>query len=127
MIRSIYVSLRAANGQYVCAEGGGGGEVFANRSAVAAWEKFRLMDLGDGNVALRAANGQYVCAENGGGSKLVANRNSIGAWETFRVIERGSGNIALQVANGQYVCAEWWWGHTGGKPQLHWRLGDILP
>ncbi len=38
-----YISLRAYNGQYVCAEGGGGREVVANRNAVNAWETFKLL------------------------------------------------------------------------------------
>ena len=100
------IALRASNGQYVCAEGGGGGVVVANRNAIGAWETFRLFDLGNGNVALRASNGQYVCAEGGGGGAVVANRNAIGAWETFKLFDLGNGNVALRASNGQYVCAE---------------------
>jgi hypothetical protein len=79
-----YMALRAYNGQYVCAEGGGGREVVANRNAVNAWETFKLLNLGNNNVALQAYNGQYVCAEGGGGREVVANRNAVNAWETFR-------------------------------------------
>ena len=100
------VALRAANGQYVCAEGSGGGAVVSNRNAISAWETFKLINRGNGNVALQAANGQYLCAEGSGGGAVVANRNVIGAWETFKLINRGNGNVALQAANGQYVCAE---------------------
>ncbi|MEI6104269.1 MAG: SdrD B-like domain-containing protein [Methanothrix sp.] len=100
------VALQAANGQYVCAEGSGGGAVVANRNAVGAWETFRVIDLGNGNVALLAANGQYVCAVGGGGNGVAANSNSLGAWETFKLIDRGNGYYALQASNGQYVCAE---------------------
>ena len=103
---SVLISLQAANGQYVCAEGGGGREVVANRDAMAAWETFELIDLGNGYYALQAANGQFFCAESGGGREVVANRDAIGAWETFKLIDRGNGNVALQAANGQYVCAE---------------------
>ncbi|HPL21951.1 MAG TPA: hypothetical protein PLY74_13315, partial [Methanothrix soehngenii] len=67
---------------------GGGGAVVANRNAIGAWETFKLIDRGNGNVALQAANGQYVCAEGGGGGAVVANRNAIGAWETFKLIPR---------------------------------------
>ena len=100
------IALQANNGQYVCAENGGGSNLVANRDWVLAWETFRRIDLGNNEVALQAANGQYVCAENGGGSNLVANRDWILAWETFRRIDLGNNKVALQAANGQYVCAE---------------------
>ena len=101
-----HIALRASNGQYVCAEGGGGREVVANRNAIGPWETFGLINRGNGNIALRASNGQYVVAENGGGGVVRANRNAIGPWETFGLIDRGNGNIALRASNGQYVCAE---------------------
>ncbi|WP_336247823.1 SBBP repeat-containing protein [Methanothrix soehngenii] len=103
---SIFISLQANNGQYLCAEGGGGREVVANRDAIAAWETFGLIDQGDGYYALQADNGQYLCAEGGGGNGVVANRDWISDWETFRLIDRGNGYYALQANNGQYVCAE---------------------
>ncbi|MDD4650793.1 MAG: C25 family cysteine peptidase [Methanothrix sp.] len=102
----IKIALRAANGQYVCAENGGGSYLVANRNSVGAWETFQRIDLGNGKVALRAANGQYVCAENGGGTYLVANRNAIGAWETFTYMDLGNSKIGLKASNGQVVCAE---------------------
>ncbi|MEI2762171.1 hypothetical protein [Methanothrix soehngenii] len=100
------IALQANNGQYVCAENGGGSNLVANRDWILAWETFKHIDLGNNEVALQAANGQYVCAENGGGSNLVANRDWILAWETFRRIDLGNNKVALQAANGQYVCAE---------------------
>jgi hypothetical protein len=100
------IALQAHNGQYVCAEGGGGREVVANRDRIRSWETFKLIELGDGKIALQAHNGQYVCAEGGGGREVVANRDRIGRWETFKLIELGDGKIALQAHNGQYVCAE---------------------
>jgi len=36
------VALKACNGQYLSAEGGGGGLVFANRIKIGAWETFKL-------------------------------------------------------------------------------------
>lgn len=100
------IALKASNGQYVCAENGGGREVVANRGAIGPWEMFTVTDRGNGTVSLQAVNGQYLCAENGGGTSLVANRGAFGPWETFRLIDRGNGTIALQACNGQYVCAE---------------------
>ena len=100
------MALRAYNGQYVCAEGGGGQALVANRNWVQAWETFGLVDLGNNKVALQAYNGQYVCAEGGGGQVLVANRNWVQTWETFGLVDLGNNKVALQAYNGQYVCAE---------------------
>jgi subtilisin family serine protease len=100
------VALRAHNGQYVCAEGGGGREVVANRSRLATWETFQLIDLGNNNVALRAYNAQFVCAEGGGGREVVANRDHRRSWETFKLVHLGGNKVALRAHNGQYVCAE---------------------
>jgi hypothetical protein len=36
------IHLRADNGQYVCAEGGGGREVVANRDRAQEWETFTV-------------------------------------------------------------------------------------
>lgn len=102
----IKIALRAYNGQYLCAEGGGGGAVVANRDTIGAWETFQLVPLGDGNVALRASNGQYLCAEGGGGGFIVANRNAIGAWETFVLMDLGNNKIGLKANNGMRVVAE---------------------
>ncbi len=78
------VALRANNGQYVCAEVGGGRELVANRDHVGGWETFGLVYLGNNSVALRACNGQYVSAE--GENAVVANSTSIGLNETFGFI-----------------------------------------
>ncbi|MBL9041547.1 MAG: hypothetical protein JNM83_08090 [Myxococcales bacterium] len=100
------VSLRASNGQYVCAEGGGGQAVVAHRNAAGVWETFNVIYLDQSRVALQTYNGMYVCAEGGGGQALVANRSAIGGWETFTLLDRGDGQVALQAYDGQYVCAE---------------------
>ena len=77
------ITLRAYNGQYVCAEGGGGQALVANRNWAQQWETFGLVDMGNNKVALQAYNGQFVCAEGGGGQALIANRNWAHEWETF--------------------------------------------
>lgn len=81
-----YIALKAYNGQYFCAEGGGGREIVANRDWAKEWETFKLLDLGENKVALQAFNGQYVCAEGGGGREVVANRNWVREWETFKLV-----------------------------------------
>jgi hypothetical protein len=124
---SMIVQLRAANGQFVTAEGGGGGAVNANRDVAAEWETFVLTGIGGtiepgSNVSLRAQNGDFLCAEGGGGGAVVANRPWWLAWETFVMdfdvdvspqpdpsgiptLVNGT-NVNLQADNGQFVCAE---------------------
>ncbi len=113
------VQLQAHNGQWVCAEGGGGREVVANRGVPGVWETFSLMPIQGGGlqdgslVALQAFNGMYLCAEGGGGHQVVANRSARREWETF-TLRRVAGpgplqpgdQVALQAYNGMYVCAE---------------------
>ena len=38
------ISLQAFNGQYVCAEAGGGGAVVADRDRASFWETFTKID-----------------------------------------------------------------------------------
>jgi len=116
------VALRANNGQYVCAEGGGGGEVLANRDQMKEWETFGLVQLDDGNVALRAINGQYISAVGGGGGKVLANQLHVKEWETFQMIGVGPNQVALRAHNGKYVCAE-----GGGGRELVANRSTIGP
>lgn len=100
------VALRTINGYYVVAEGGGGGEVRADRLQIGAWERFTVHDLG-GTIALQAHNGSFVVAEGGGGGAVNANRPWIGDWEKFRVERHWNGySWALRAHSGHYVVAE---------------------
>lgn len=101
-------TLRASNGQYVCAEMGGDdiGTVNANRDRVGPWESFTMLPQPDGRVAIRTVNGRFFCAEGGGGGDLHANRTVIGPWEHFTVVPGEGSGIALQTDNGHFVCAE---------------------
>jgi alpha-L-fucosidase 2 len=102
-------ALRAqANNQFVSAANAGAAPLIASATAIGAWERFDIVDLGGGNVALRArVNGMYVCAENAGAQPLIANRAAIGAWETFARVTNSDGTISLRAAaNNRYVTAE---------------------
>ncbi|NEP56870.1 MAG: hypothetical protein F6K31_07560 [Symploca sp. SIO2G7] len=116
---SFLISLIAHNGKYVCAEGGGGGSLIANRDEIGPWETFRLIHLSNkldrtdaALVALQTHNGHYVRAEDGGGGLVVANGNAIGSWETFELIDVGYNDgvsrfeLALRTHKGYYTCVE---------------------
>lgn len=95
-----HVYLRtAANGQFMCAENGGGGNVNANRVSPGGWETFTIHKVGgsgttisdNDDIALQASNGMFLCAQNGGGTYVIADRSGIGSWETFRFHNLGTG------------------------------------
>jgi hypothetical protein len=68
----------------VTAENAGAGALVANRTAVGAWERFRLIVNADTTLSLLAAvNSRFVTAEGAGAQPLIANRTAIGAWERF--------------------------------------------
>jgi hypothetical protein len=100
------IFLRADNGEYVCAEGGGKRELVANRKEAKEWEIFELIHLGNNKVALKACNGMFVRAEGGGGGKLKPDRDWIRDHETFTLVQKGVNKIALCSHKGKYVCAE---------------------
>ncbi len=39
------MAFQADNGQYVCAEGGGGRELVANRNEIGPWESFDVREI----------------------------------------------------------------------------------
>ncbi|MDX6707342.1 MAG: hypothetical protein QOI48_3188 [Solirubrobacteraceae bacterium] len=99
------VALRAGSGQFLRAEGGGGGRLVIHRQ-VRALGSFVLDDTTyPGSVMLRAANRRYVCAEGGGGGTVHANRDAVrGAWEKFgRTNASGSDKVWLRAADGPYL------------------------
>jgi hypothetical protein len=108
------IALKAPNGKYVRAEGGGGKELVANRGSIGDWETFEIVFVAENKVALKVHNGQYIGVDHkevsvwGGGHwewyPLVANRAAIGPSETF-TLERTNGKVALKANNGKYVCA----------------------
>ncbi|MFC9843781.1 xylosidase [Streptomyces sp. NPDC127595] len=103
------ITLRAkANDAYVTAEDAGSDSLVANRTSVGPWEKFDVLDAGDGNIALRSqANNNFVTAENAGAKPLIANRTAIGSYETFQLITNSSGTVSLRARiNAKYVTAE---------------------
>jgi hypothetical protein len=116
------ISLKAAiNNSFVCAENGGANPLIANRPAVGDWEKFRVVDAGNGLIALQAVvNNGYVSAENAGALPLIANRSAISTWERFRWINNADGSVSLQsFVSNSYVSAE----NAGASPLIANRDG----
>jgi hypothetical protein len=125
----LLIALRAFNGQYVCAEGGGGRELVANRPQIAEWEAFELVEVDSSSIALRVYKRQYIRVEDGAGSQLIAVGDAIGPNERFEILVLWSGNIALRAHNGQYVCAEGGGGRelVANRPQIaEWEAFEVF-
>jgi hypothetical protein len=99
------VTFRASNGQYVCAEEGGGGAVNADRDAAGPWETFKRQPQPDGRFAYQSDRGSYLTAIGGGGAALWCDQITVGPFQCFSEM-RVNGGIALQSANGHFMCAE---------------------
>ena len=117
---SMHVHLQANNGQYVVAEGGGGGDVNADRYLAREWETFALFDTNGGAlesgdpVHLRTNGRFYLMAVDWGGKWVEAAATYPLGWETFFIERVGGGSgpivsrtlVSLRAGNGQYVVAE---------------------
>ncbi len=118
----LQIALTTHNGNFLVAQGGGGGELLANnRVGFGPWETFRLFNrTNPGNaprhgdtVVLQASNGRFLSAVGGGGGLVNAALGWIDAFSTF-TIEKVSGTgeirsddrIALKTVNGNYVSAD---------------------
>jgi hypothetical protein len=117
------IAFQASNGQYLCADRGGGAGIVANRDGVGAWERFVFQDGQGGDIIsggvgfLRSDQGQFLCAEGGGGSTLNATRSAGSTWEEFTIWKiDDDGNVVPGVINsgdrivvttfdGHYWCA----------------------
>jgi hypothetical protein len=105
-----------ADGQYVSAELGYGGDSYgmlrARAGGVGPWEQYNLCrNTVTNTYAIRsAANGKYVSAELAYGGDnygmLRARADGIGPWEQFTFEQTGSGYAIRSAANGLYVSAE---------------------
>jgi glucosylceramidase len=75
---------------------------------VGTWEKFNVVDAGEGLVALQAqANGLYVSAWiSDPNTPLEARTSSVNTWEKFQWCDVGNGSVALRAAaDGLFVSA----------------------
>jgi hypothetical protein len=118
------IALRAANGRYVKAEGGGDnvGIVRADGEAIGPWEIWAVHRLPGGHIALQSSEGRFLSAEGGGGGEVHANRvladapgdvpvdlrTAIGPWEHWAVVGplRDGAPVSLRSFDGHFLVAE---------------------
>jgi hypothetical protein len=125
------VNLRTSNGvNFVAAEGGGGGDVNADRLGAGPYETFTVEVLSGGpmfdgdRVAIRTVNDtNYWQAVSGGGGALRAISEKVGPFETF-VVEKPDGGavrpgdvVRMRVSDAPwYLSAE---GGGGGRAMVN--------
>jgi beta-glucanase (GH16 family) len=97
------ISLRGFNNHFVSGENGTA-PMWCNRATAGDWEKFTVIDAGNGKVALRSM-GKYVSSENGTAA-ITCNRTTIGDWEKFDWVVNPDGKISLRGNNGKYISSE---------------------
>jgi len=126
-------SIQSARGNYVTAINGGGltaGAFHTDATQARDWERFRFLDLTDGNFApsyyaLYTIKGFYVTAVGAGGKYADAfhtDARQIQAWEEFRIVkcgDVGSGYVyGVMAANGSFLTAEAAGGRSQGDVEL---------
>ena len=97
------VSLKGLNNLYVSGLNGTG-PMMCDRQTAQDWEKFIIVDAGNGKVALKSMN-KYVSSENGA-SAVTCSRSSISDWEKFDWVVNVDGKISFRGNNGRYLSSE---------------------
>ena len=90
------------SGKFVTAESAGAKPLIARSATVGAWEKYELVNVGDGfgTFGLKAQiNGKFVTAESAGAKPLIARGASIGAWEGLSLLHYNADGSVYLYAN----------------------------
>ena len=118
----ITCTIQTSNGHYLTAVGGGGRTtdvIHTDATKVGSWEKFTLIDSGDGaaniHYGLRTTNGHYLTAVGGGGritDVIHSDATQLLGWEKFTALALGGGIYGIQTINGHDLTA------TGGGGKI---------
>ncbi|MGZ3862616.1 MAG: alginate O-acetyltransferase AlgX-related protein [Bacteroidia bacterium] len=100
------ISIKAANGKFICAGATEQKELLANRDAASDWETYNMLKLGNGMVAIYSYKNTFLSAELGQKNEITSTRNNIGDWEMFRVEGKGDGFVAFKASNGKYLSLD---------------------
>ncbi|CAA6664438.1 unnamed protein product [Spirodela intermedia] len=96
-----------AVGKYLCAEGGGGSVIVANRSSASGWETFKLWRVNSTHFQFRVFSKQFVGINAGGSAVTVA--TTPGHSETFEIVKNtgDSNRIRIRAPNDLFLQANW--------------------
>jgi hypothetical protein len=107
--------IQTVDGHYLTAVGGGGRTsdvLHTDATKPSSWERFTLVDSGDGasniHYGFRTYNNHYLTAVSGGGRTtdvMHSDATWLKAWEKLSVVSYGNNIYAIQTINGHYLTA----------------------
>lgn len=109
----ITCAIQTYTGNYVTAVGGGGRTtdvLHTDARRIGAWEKFVLIDIGEGTAqyGVQTMSGHFLTAVGGGGritDVFHTDATELRAWEKITVQSLGYGWYALKTISGNYITA----------------------
>ena len=112
----IQYALRANNGKYLAADGGGGNLVRAASTKIQSWERFTIIDRNGGAlksgdpVHLLSSNGKHYITLNSGNTLARASSTIPAASTIFTLISGATGRavttnsrVVFRAASGKYI------------------------
>jgi hypothetical protein len=107
--------FQTINGHYLTAVGGGGritDVIHTDATSIGSWEKFTLVDSGDGSpnihYGFQTFHGFYLTAVSGGGritDVIHSDATHLLDWEKLSLVSLGYGMYAIQTINGHFLTA----------------------
>jgi GH35 family endo-1,4-beta-xylanase len=99
------ITLKGNNARFVSSENGTQSGITCNRTAVGSWERFTVVNAGNGKIALKGTNGRYVSSENGV-QAMRCDRTTIGTAEAFDWVAVNGTTVQLRGNNARFVSSE---------------------
>lgn len=97
---------------YLTAVGGGGRTtdvIHSDATVARSWERFTLVDAGDGvHVGIKTATGNFLTAVGGGGRTtdvIHSDATVLQAWEKFELVRQGGDGYTIQTIDGHFLTA----------------------
>ncbi|MEV0999921.1 PASTA domain-containing protein [Nonomuraea sp. NPDC050202] len=99
-------------GNFLTAVGGGGRTtdvIHSDATVARSWERFTLVDAGDGvHFGIKTRTGHFLTAVGGGNRTtdvVHSDATVLQAWEKFALIRQGGDGFAIRTVDGHYLTA----------------------
>lgn len=101
-----FITLKAANGKFVCSDQSKNDNLIARSDDGWAWETFEIICLDSIHINLKASTGKFVSANHDMEEVLIANKDEAKEWETFTIIKLDNNMVAFKAFNGKYFSLD---------------------